>query len=147
MFFKHLQTILFGITFSLSDFLQSYVRDAVTSIDNEEGDAFDSDGNPQYTSGDHEDASDDLVRDMDALMTSISWRSKNYRLISEYSNSMSLSDSSVEQLLKLVSQMRALFRALIIDDCRWRHLTKVNHFPHHWLCYDKRSCRFIQAPH
>ena len=86
----------------MPDFLDSYVQDAISNTANDDDDAFDSEGNPQYTTGPLEDASDDLVMHMDALMTSLSWRSKNYRLISEYSNSMSLSDSSVEQLLKLV---------------------------------------------
>ena len=77
--------------------MDAYVRDAAMRDD-----GLDDSGNPIWSSGNEEDPSDEFVTAMDNLTLSMRWRSKNYRIISEYSNSMSLSDSSIEQLLLLV---------------------------------------------
>ena len=79
------------------EFVDAYVRDAAMRDD-----GLDDSGNPIWSSGNEEDPSDEFVTAMDNLTLSMRWRSKNYRIISEYSNSMSLSDSSIEQLLLLV---------------------------------------------
>ena len=80
--------------------MDAYVRDA--AIQDNTPDSAEKDA---CSDGDHNDPSQDFVIDMDNLSQSMRWRSKNYRIISEYSNSMSLSDSSIEQLLLLVSHI------------------------------------------
>ena len=75
--------------------MDAYVRDAVQQ---DLHDACDE----NWFGGEQNEPSDDFVMAMDQISQSIQWRSKNYRILSEYSNSMSLSDSSIEQLLLLV---------------------------------------------
>jgi hypothetical protein len=48
------------------------------------------------------DPSESFKAQMDKMYSSLVWRSSNYKLISEYANSMCLSDSSTTQLLSLV---------------------------------------------
>ena len=80
----------------IADFVDAYVHNAVLH------NAPDASAGQTWSDGDNNDPSEDFVTNMDKLSNTLKWRSNNYRLISEYSNSMSLSDSSIEQLLLLV---------------------------------------------
>jgi hypothetical protein len=80
------------------DFVDAYVRNAIN-----QGEEHDKSLNDIWSNGENNEPSDEFVSDMDTFCKTMKWRSKNYRIISEYSNSMSLSDSSIEQLLLLVS--------------------------------------------
>ena len=86
------------------DFVDAYVRNAIN-----QGEEQDKSLNDIWSNGENNEPSDEFVSDMDKLSDNLKWRSKNYRIISEYSNSMSLSDSSIEQLLLLVRRTTACY--------------------------------------
>ena len=89
------------------DFVDAYVRNAIN-----QGEEQDKSLNDIWSNGENNEPSDEFVSDMDTFCNTMKWRSKNYRIISEYSNSMSLSDSSIEQLLLLVSITTACIQKL-----------------------------------
>ena len=78
--------------------MDAYVRNALI-----DGEHQDTSLNNIWSNGENNEPSDEFASDMDTFCKTMKWRSKIYRIISEYSNSMSLSDSSIEQLLLLVS--------------------------------------------
>ena len=50
-----------------------------------------------------DDCSDSFAAEISELHDSVTWNSPNYKLVSEYANSMSFSDSDTAKLLVLVS--------------------------------------------
>ena len=79
-----------------------------------------------------DDTSDHFRAQMDRMYSCLVWRSLNYKLISEYANSMCLSDSSTTQLLTLVSacdEMSTIFSGNVLH---FRYLNEsvicVNNF-------------------
>jgi hypothetical protein len=50
-----------------------------------------------------DDCSDSFAAEISELYDSLIWTSPNYKLVSEYANSMSFSDSDTAKLLVLVS--------------------------------------------
>ena len=83
----------------------------------------------------HEDeCSDSFAADMGALQDNLLWTSPNYKLLSEYANSMSLSDSDTSKLIMLVSFISSRFHYFYLL------LGNGIHSLHHLFCNFVDTC-------
>jgi len=78
----------------LIDFMEYFLRQCISDADKE--------ASSEQPSQDDE-CSDSFAADISDLQDRLLWTSPNYKLVSEYASSMSLSDSDTSKLLVLVS--------------------------------------------